>query len=65
MFTKEMAAENRRMAELGDRLVKEGVTDYRLLVKRLTEAFPEVPPHRIRNAAAGAMRRWRYTQLQK
>lgn len=58
-FTKQHADENRQMAELGDRLTTQGVTDYNELRERLAEAFPHVPPHRIRSAAARALRRWR------
>ena len=63
MFTKRHATENRQMAELGERLTSQGVTDYAALVKELQAAFPSVPPHRVRRAAGQAVRRWRYRQI--
>ena len=65
MFTKKHADENRQMAELGERLTSQGVTDYAALVKALQAAFPDVPLHRVRRAAGQAVRRWRYKKFKK
>ena len=58
-FTKRHAEENRQMRQAGDRLTAQGVTDYARLIQELQAQFPQVPPHRIRRAAAEALRRWR------
>lgn len=64
MYTKEMAEQRKEIMAMATELLTSGTVqhdDFDALLKMLEPEFPEVPPHRIKTAAAKAIRRYRFT----
>ena len=64
-FTRQHANENRKMADFSKRLINSGVVDLSSLFNALAAEFPHVPPHRVKRAAAKAIRQRRYREMKQ